>query len=171
MCVWVPNLHSCGTKLYSLKYQISGLAVTHRLCVAKKTREREKVSRLLLHPLSWLYYTQTRARKGEERERAAVLIMKKSSGSSFQNLQGTLNFVSSKSFGVVVVILQRREHNCASPSEITFSPIGGSSFSSSPSFAVALFCSRLSSCARKQQRERLWLTSSFFIFLYHTTRT
>jgi len=81
--------------------------------------------------------------------------MKKSSGSSFQNLQGTLNFVSSKSFGVVVVILQRREHNCASPSEITFSPIGGSSFSSSPSFAVALFCSRLSSCARKQQRERL----------------
>ena len=77
-----------------LKYQISGLGVTLiRPSVAKKTREREKVSRL--------YHTQTRARKGEERERAAVLIMKKSSGSSFQNLQGALNFVSSKS-GVII---------------------------------------------------------------------
>jgi hypothetical protein len=79
-----------------LKYQISGLGVSEYLIhpsVAKKTREREKVSRL--------YHTQTRARKGEERERAAVLIMKKSSGSSFQNLQGALNFVSSKS-GVII---------------------------------------------------------------------
>ena len=43
-----------------LKYQISGLGVSEYLIhpsVAKKTREREKVSRL--------YHTQTRARKGE----------------------------------------------------------------------------------------------------------
>ena len=60
----------------------------------KLSRERETGSRVLRH-------TQTRARKGEERERAAVLIMKKSSGSSFQNLQGALNFVLSKS-GVII---------------------------------------------------------------------
>ena len=99
----------------------------------KLSRERETGSRVLRH-------TQTRARKGEERERViAVLIMKKSSGSSFQNLQGTNKLRLVKEWCRCCSSSKKRKHNCASPSEITFSPIGGSSFSSSPSSCARCF--------------------------------
>ena len=77
----------------------------------KLSRERETGSRVLRH-------TQTRARKGEERERViAVLIMKKSSGSSFQNLQGTNKLRLVKEWCRCCSSSKKRKHNCASPSD------------------------------------------------------
>ena len=77
----------------------------------KKTREKEKES------VGTLVHTNfARGREKREKENA-VSIMKKSSGSSFQNLQGTVNFVSSRS-GVLLLLEEReRKHNCASPSD------------------------------------------------------
>lgn len=112
--------------------------------VAKKTREREKVSRLLLH-------TQTRARKGEERERASVSIMKKSSGSSFQNLQGTNKLRLVKEWCRCCSSSKKRKHNCASPSDDNLFYDWGFVFFFVFFFARAVFRSRLFAFARKQR--------------------
>ena len=70
----------------------------------KKTREKEKES------VGTLVHTNfARGREKREKENA-VSIMKKSSGSSFQNLQGTVNFVSSRS-GVLLLLEREREKN------------------------------------------------------------
>lgn len=80
-----------------LKYQISGLGVTRAFRERrKKLSERKRERQSVVAP----HANFARGREKREKERA-VLIMKKSSGSSFQNLQGALNFVSSKS-GVII---------------------------------------------------------------------
>lgn len=100
----------------------------------KKTREKEKES------VGTLAHTNfARGREKREKENA-VSIMKKSSGSSFQNLQGTVNFVSSRS-GVLLLLEEReRENTIVLPRQtITFSTTGGSSFSSSSSSCARCF--------------------------------
>lgn len=78
--------------------------------------------------------------------------MKKSSGSSFQNLQGTVNFVSSRS-GVLLLLEEReRKHNCASPSDDNLFYDWGVVFFFVFFFVCALFRSRLFAFARKQRK-------------------
>ena len=140
-----------GDQIVLLKDQISGLGVTHaareRRSGAKKlSREREKGSRVLLR-------TQTRARKGEERERViAVLIMKKSSGSSFQNLQGTNKLRLVKELCRCCSSSKKRKHSCASPSDDNLFYDWGFVFFFVFFFVCAVFCSRLFAFARKQRK-------------------
>ena len=107
------------TKLYSyaIKYQISGLGVTHAFRERrKKLSERKRERQSVVAP----HANFARGREKREKERA-VLIMKKSSGSSFQNLQGTNTLRRLvKESGVVVVFFfkeERKHRNCASPSD------------------------------------------------------
>ena len=124
-----------GDQIVLLKYQISGLGVTHaareRLqCCKKNSRKRESQSTL----------SHTNARAEGRRER-------KSSGFNHEEVQrefvskltrcSKLRFV--KEWCYYLRRERERKHNCASPSEITFSPIGGSSFSSSPSSCARCF--------------------------------
>ena len=112
----------------------------------KLSRERETGSRVLRH-------TQTRARKGEERERViAVLIMKKSSGSSFQNLQGTNKLRLVKEWCRCCSSSKKRKHNCASPSDDNLFYDWGFVFFFVFFFVCAVFCSRLFAFARKQRK-------------------
>ena len=67
MCARVPNLHSCRRpnctpKVPNFGFGSHPCSQRETQWCQKNSREREKGSRLLLH-------TQTRARKGEERER------------------------------------------------------------------------------------------------------
>ena len=114
----------------------------------KKTREKEKES------VGTLAHTNfARGREKREKENA-VSIMKKSSGSSFQNLQGTVNFVSSRS-GVLLLLEERereRKHNCASPSDDNLFYDWGVVFFFVFFFVCALFRSRLFAFARKQRK-------------------
>ena len=112
----------------------------------KKTREKEKES------VGTLVHTNfARGREKREKENA-VSIMKKSSGSSFQNLQGTVNFVSSRS-GVLLLLEEReRKHNCASPSDDNLFYDWGVVFFFVFFFVCAVFCSRLFAFARKQRK-------------------
>ena len=112
----------------------------------KKTREKEKES------VGTLVHTNfARGREKREKENA-VSIMKKSSGSSFQNLQGTVNFVSSRS-GVLLLLEEReRKHNCASPSDDNLFYDWGVVFFFVFFFVCALFRSRLFAFARKQRK-------------------
>ena len=112
----------------------------------KKTREKEKES------VGTLVHTNfARGREKSEKENA-VSIMKKSSGSSFQNLQGTVNFVSSRS-GVLLLLEEReRKHNCASPSDDNLFYDWGVVFFFVFFFVCALFRSRLFAFARKQRK-------------------
>ena len=112
----------------------------------KKTREKEKES---VGPL--VHTNFARGREKREKENA-VSIMKKSSGSSFQNLQGTVNFVSSRS-GVLLLLEEReRKHNCASPSDDNLFYDWGVVFFFVFFFVCALFRSRLFAFARKQRK-------------------
>ena len=107
-----------GDQSVLLKYQISGLGVT--LCAfrerRKKLSERKRERQSVVAP----HANFARGREKREKERA-VLIMKKSSGSSFQNLQGTNTLRRLvKESGVVVVFFfkeERKHRNCASPSD------------------------------------------------------
>ena len=112
----------------------------------KKTREKEKES------VGTLVHTNfARGREKREKENA-VSIMKKSSGSSFQNLQCTVNFVSSRS-GVLLLLEEReRKHNCASPSDDNLFYDWGVVFFFVFFFVCALFRSRLFAFARKQRK-------------------
>ena len=127
-----------GDQSVLLKDQISGLGVTHaareRRSGAKKTlsRTRDRQSGVAPH---------TNARAEGRRERK--------SNRSFNHEEVQREFVSKLTRYEYTSSRQRvfsccssskkRKHNCASPSEITFSPIGGSSFSSSPSSCARCF--------------------------------
>lgn len=94
----------------------------------KNSLERKRERQSVVAP----HANFARGREKREKERA-VLIMKKSSGSSFQNLQGTNTLRRLvKEWCRCVVLLQRRENTgIVLPRQtITFSTIGGSSFSS-----------------------------------------
>ena len=136
-----------GDQIVLLKYQISGLGVSEYLIhpsVAKKTREREKVSRL--------YHTQTRARKGEERERVR----------SFNHEEVQREFVSKltrcsklrfvKEWCYYLRRERERKHNCASPSDANLFYDWGFVFFFVFFFVCAVFCSRLFAFARKQRK-------------------
>ena len=116
MCARVQNLHSCGRPKCLLKYQISGLGVTRAFRERrKKLSERKRERQSVVAP----HANFARGREKREKERA-VLIMKKSSGSSFQNLQGT-NTPRRRSKRVVSLCCssskKRKHRNCASPSD------------------------------------------------------
>lgn len=150
MCARVPNLHSCRRpnctpKVPNFGFGSHPCSQRETQWCQKNSREREKGSRLLLH-------TQTRARKGEERERAAVLIMKKSSGSSFQNLQGTNKLRLVKEWCRCCSSSKKRKHNCASPSDDNLFYDWGFVFFFVFFFVCAVFCSRLFAFARKQRK-------------------
>lgn len=96
-----------GDQSVLLKYQISGLGVT--LCAfrerRKKLSERKRERQSVVAP----HANFARGREKREKERA-VLIMKKSSGSSFQNLQGTNTLRRLvKESGVVVLFFFKEE--------------------------------------------------------------
>ena len=142
-----------GDQIVLLKYQISGLGVTHaareRRSGAKKTREKERKA-------VGCCSTHKRARGREKREKeCAVLIMKKSSGSSFQNLQGT-NTLRRRSKRVVSLCCssskKRKHRNCASPSDDNLFYDWGLVFFFVFFFVCAVFCSRLFAFARKQRK-------------------
>ena len=117
-----------GDQIVLLKYQISGLGVTHAFRERRKKLERKRERQSVVAP----HANFARGREKREKERA-VLIMKKSSGSSFQNLQGTNTLRRLvKEWCRCCVLLQRRENTgIVLPRQtITFSTIGGSSFSS-----------------------------------------
>ena len=118
-----------------------------RAVLRKNSRERERVSRdFSTHKLC------ARGREKREKENA-VSIMKKSSGSSFQNLQGTVNFVVVKEWCFVVIRREReRKHNCASPSDDNLFYDWGFVFFFVFFFVCAVFCSRLFAFARKQRK-------------------
>lgn len=82
----------------------------------KNSLERKRERQSVVAP----HANFARGREKREKERA-VLIMKKSSGSSFQNLQGTNTLRRLvKESGVVVVFFfkeERKHRNCASPSD------------------------------------------------------
>ena len=108
-----------GDQSVLLKYQISGLGVT--LCAFRERRkknslERKRERQSVVAP----HANFARGREKREKERA-VLIMKKSSGSSFQNLQGTNTLRRRRSKRVVSLCCsssKKRKHgNCASPSD------------------------------------------------------
>ena len=105
-----------GDQIVLLKYQISGLGVTHAFRERRKKLERKRERQSVVAP----HANFARGREKREKERA-VLIMKKSSGSSFQNLQGTNTLRRLvKESGVVVVFFfkeERKHRNCASPSD------------------------------------------------------
>ena len=133
-----------------LKYQISGLGVTHaareRRSGAKKTREKERKA-------VGCCSTHKRARGREKREKeCAVLIMKKSSGSSFQNLQGTNKLRLVKEWCRCCSSSKKRKHNCASPSDDNLFYDWGFVFFFVFFFVCAVFCSRLFAFARKQRK-------------------
>ncbi len=106
-----------GDQSVLLKYQISGLGVTPRAFRErrKKLSERKRERQSVVAP----HANFARGREKREKERA-VLIMKKSSGSSFQNLQGT-NTLRRRSKRVVSLCCssskKRKHRNCASPSD------------------------------------------------------
>ena len=113
-------------------------------------REREKGSRVVAPHANF-----ARGREKREKERA-VLIMKKSSGSSFQNLQGT-NTLRRRSKRVVSLCCssskKRKHRNCASPSDDNLFYDWGFVFFFVVFFFVrAVFCSRLFAFARKQRK-------------------
>lgn len=113
-------------------------------------REREKGSRVVAPHANF-----ARGREKREKERA-VLIMKKSSGSSFQNLQGT-NTPRRRSKRVVSLCCssskKRKHRNCASPSDDNLFYDWGFVFFFVVFFFVrAVFCSRLFAFARKQRK-------------------
>ena len=137
-----------GDQSVLLKYQISGLGVTRAFRERrKKLSERKRERQSVVAP----HANFARGREKREKERA-VLIMKKSSGSSFQNLQGTVNFVSSRS-GVLLLLEEReRKHNCASPSDDNLFYDWGVVFFFVFFFVCALFRSRLFAFARKQRK-------------------
>ena len=105
----------------------------------KNSLERKRERQSVVAP----HANFARGREKREKERA-VLIMKKSSGSSFQNLQGTntLRRLVKESGVVVVFFFKERENTgIVLPRQtITFSTIGGSSFSSSSSSSCAKRC-------------------------------
>ena len=113
MCARVQNLHSCGRPKCLLKYQISGLGVTRAFRERrKKLSERKRERQSVVAP----HANFARGREKREKERA-VLIMKKSSGSSFQNLQGTNKLRLVKEWCRCCSSSKKRKHNCASPSD------------------------------------------------------
>ena len=118
----------------------------------KKLEKERKSVGCSIHCLVTLVHTNfARGREKREKENA-VSIMKKSSGSSFQNLQGTVNFVSSRS-GVLLLLEEReRKHNCASPSDDNLFYDWGVVFFFVFFFVCALFRSRLFAFARKQRK-------------------
>ena len=95
-----------GDQIVLLKYQILGLGVTRAFRERRKKlpeRKRERQSVVAPHA------NFARGREKREKERA-VLIMKKSSGSSFQNLQGTNTLRRLvKESGVVVLFFFKEE--------------------------------------------------------------
>ena len=97
--------------------------------------------------------THKRARGREKREKeCAVLIMKKSSGSSFQNLQGTNKLRLVKEWCRCCSSSKKRKHNCASPSDDSLFYDWGFVFFFVFFFVCAVFCSRLFAFARKQRK-------------------
>ncbi len=115
MCARVPNLHSCRRpnctpKVPNFGFGSHPCSQRETQWCQKNSREREKGSRLLLH-------TQTRARKGEERERVR----------SFNHEEVQREFVSKLTRYEYTSSRQRvfsccssskkRKHNCASPSD------------------------------------------------------
>ena len=134
MCARVPNLHSCRRPNCTPKvpnFGFGSIRVSHTSkCCKKNSRKRESQSTL----------SHTNARAEGRRER-------KSSGFNHEEVQrefvskltrcSKLRFV--KEWCYYLRRERERKHNCASPSEITFSPIGGSSFSSSPSSCARCF--------------------------------
>ena len=139
-----------GDQIVLLKYQISGLGVTHaareRRSGAKKTREKERKA-------VGCCSTHKRARGREKREKeCAVLIMKKSSGSSFQNLQGTNKLRLVKEWCRCCSSSKKRKHNCASPSDDNLFYDWGFVFFFVSFFVCALFRSRLFAFACKQRK-------------------
>lgn len=139
MCARVQICTRAGDQSVLLKYQISGLGVTRAFRERrKKLSERKRERQSVVAP----HANFARGREKREKERA-VLIMKKSSGSSFQNLQGTNTLRRLvKEWCRCVVLLQRRENTgIVLPRQtITFSTNGGSSFSSSSSSSCAKRC-------------------------------
>ena len=139
MCARVQICTRAGDQSVLLKYQISGLGVTRAFRERrKKLSERKRERQSVVAP----HANFARGREKREKERA-VLIMKKSSGSSFQNLQGTNTLRRLvKEWCRCVVLLQRRENTgIVLPRQtITFSTNGGSAFSSSSSSSCAKRC-------------------------------
>ena len=106
----------------------------------KNSLERKRERQSVVAP----HANFARGREKREKERA-VLIMKKSSGSSFQNLQGTNTLRRRRSKRVVSLSCssskKRENTGIVLPRQtITFSTIGGSSFSSSSSSSCAKRC-------------------------------
>ena len=119
----------------------------------KNSLERKRERQSVVAP----HANFARGREKREKERA-VLIMKKSSGSSFQNLQGTNTLRRLvKESGVVVVFFfkeERKHRNCASPSDDNLFYDWGFVFFFVVFFFVrkTVFCSRLFAFARKQRK-------------------
>ena len=102
-----------GDQSVLLKYQISGLGVARAFRERrKKLSERKRERQSVVAP----HANFARGREKREKERA-VLIMKKSSGSSFQNLQGTNKLRLVKEWCRCCSSSKKRKHNCASPSD------------------------------------------------------
>ena len=81
----------------------------------KKLEKERKSVGCSIHCLVTLVHTNfARGREKREKENA-VLIMKKSSGSSFQNLQGTNKLRLVKEWCRCCSSSKKRKHNCASP--------------------------------------------------------
>ena len=157
MCARVPNLHSCGRPNCTPKvpnFGFGSLPYSHRETQWCKKNSRKRESQSVAAPSIVVTLSYTNALCGrEKREKEnAVSTMKKSSGSSFQNLQGTLNFVSSKSGGGGVVLLQRRENTIVLPGGDNLFPDWGFVFFFVFFFVCALFRSRLFVLARKQRK-------------------
>lgn len=149
MCARVPNLHSCRRPNCTPKVPNFGFG-SHP-CSQRETpvlqkkleKERKSVGRCSTHK---------RARGREKREKeCAVLIMKKSSGSSFQNLQGTNKLRLVKEWCRCCSSSKKRKHNCASPSDDNLFYDWGFVFFFVFFFARAVFRSRLFAFARKQR--------------------
>ena len=140
-----------GDQTVLLKYQISGLGVSHdreaRGSVAKKnSRERERVSRdFSTHKLC--------ARKGEERERERSLNHEEVQREFVSKLTRYCKLRLVKEWCFVVIRREReRKHNCASPSDDNLFYDWGVVFFFVFFFVCALFRSRLFAFARKQRK-------------------
>ena len=128
-------------------FGFGSLPYSHRetQCCKKNSRKRERVSQCSIHCLALC------GREKREKE-CAVLIMKKSSGSSFQNLQGTNKLRLVKEWCRCCSSSKKRKHNCASPSDDNLFYDWGFVFFFVFFFVCAVFCSRLFAFARKQRK-------------------
>ena len=150
-CARVPNLHACRRPKCPPKGPNFGFG-SHP-CSQRATQWCQKNSLENERQAVGCCATHKRARGREKREKeCAVLIMKKSSGSSFQNLQGTNKLRLVKEWCRCCSSSKKRKHNCASPSDDNLFYDWGFVFFFVFFFVCAVFCSRLFAFARKQRK-------------------